>query len=75
MVGGNKKGVNNGKHSRFGRHYCFALNGLDTLFGSVWPDYPALHRKVLGGEPLRSRKVLGGEPLRSLKERGPDELA
>jgi sterol desaturase/sphingolipid hydroxylase (fatty acid hydroxylase superfamily) len=51
-------------HSRFSRHYCFALNGLDTLFGSVWPDYPALHRKVLGGEPLRS-----------LNERGPDELA
>jgi sterol desaturase/sphingolipid hydroxylase (fatty acid hydroxylase superfamily) len=47
-------------HARFSRHYCFALNGLDTWFGSVWPDYPALHRKVLGGDPLRS-----------LSERGP----
>lgn len=39
-------------HSRYQRHLCFFMNGLDTAFGQVWPDYPELHQRVHEGRPL-----------------------
>ena len=39
-------------HSRYQKHLCFFMNGLDTAFGQVWDDYPEMHRRVVEGEPL-----------------------
>lgn len=39
-------------HSRYQKHLCFFVNGLDTMFGQVWDDYPELHRRVNEGRPL-----------------------
>jgi lathosterol oxidase len=41
-------------HARFDRHYGFAAAPMDRLFGTEWPDWLALHRKVMSGRPLES---------------------
>lgn len=46
-------------HSRFTGHYGFGASYMDALMGSEFPDWPALHRRILAGEPLRSLRDHG----------------
>lgn len=39
-------------HARFNGNYGLYTRVLDRLFGTEWPDYPALHARVAGGSPL-----------------------
>ncbi|MEZ4382302.1 MAG: sterol desaturase family protein [Nannocystaceae bacterium] len=39
-------------HARWVGHFGFASTGYDALFGSEFPDWRALHRRVCDGRPL-----------------------
>lgn len=39
-------------HARYRKHLCFFMNSLDSAFGQDWDDYPELHARVAGGQPL-----------------------
>jgi len=41
-------------HARFDGHYGFVAATLDRLFGTEFPDWLAVHRRVFGGKPLTS---------------------
>ncbi len=46
-------------HARFTGHYGLGMTVLDRLCETEWGDWPALHAKVIRGEPLRSLKERG----------------
>jgi lathosterol oxidase len=46
-------------HARFNNHYSFGSSFMDRLLGTEWADWPALHRRVIGGEPLESLSERG----------------
>ncbi len=41
-------------HARFERHYGFVIATMDWAFGTEWPDWLAVHHRVLEGKPLKS---------------------
>lgn len=41
-------------HARWTGHYSFQAALMDRLFGTEWKDWPALHREVAAGRPLKS---------------------
>ncbi|MEZ4380556.1 MAG: sterol desaturase family protein [Nannocystaceae bacterium] len=47
-------------HARWTGHYGLGTTVLDRLLDTEWPDWPALHAKVIAGEPMRSLKERGG---------------
>ncbi len=46
-------------HARWTGHYGFASAGLDGLLGTEFPDWRALHDRILAGRPLESLKTRG----------------
>ena len=46
-------------HARFNNHYSFGSTFMDRLLGTEWPDWPELHARVIGGEPLKSLSTRG----------------
>ncbi len=48
-------------HARWTGHYGLGTSALDRLLGTEWPDWPALHARVISGEPMRSFKARGDE--------------
>lgn len=46
-------------HARWTGHFGLGMSVLDRLLGSEWSDWPALHARVVDGEPLRSFKERG----------------
>ena len=46
-------------HARFKNHYSFASSFMDRLFGTEWSDWPALHARVVAGQPLESLSERG----------------
>lgn len=46
-------------HARWTGHYGLGTTVLDRVLGSEWADWPALHARVIAGEPLRSFKERG----------------
>ena len=46
-------------HARYTGHYGFGTTFMDRWLASEWPDWPALHAKVLGGEALVQLKQRG----------------
>lgn len=46
-------------HARFNNHYSFGSTFMDRLLGTEWPDWPALHARVIRGEPLKTLSVRG----------------
>lgn len=49
-------------HARWTGHFGLGMSVFDRLFGSEWPDWPALHARVVDGRPLRSFKDRGDGP-------------
>lgn len=49
-------------HARWTGHYGLGMSALDRLLGSEWSDWPALHARVVDGEPMRSFKARGDDP-------------
>jgi len=51
-------------HARFERHYGFVIATMDWLFDTEWPDWLAVHTRVLSGKPLTSarEKISPGVP-------------
>lgn len=41
-------------HARFDGHYGFATSWMDAIFGTQWPDWIAVSKRVRGGQPLTS---------------------
>ena len=39
-------------HARFKKNYSFASTFMDRLFGTEWEDWPKLHERVVGGQPM-----------------------
>ena len=50
-------------HARFDGHYGFVTAIMDRTFGTEWPDWLALHTRIMDGRPLTS-----------LREKGPSEI-
>lgn len=46
-------------HARWTGHYGLGTTVPDRVLGSEWADWPALHARVISGEPLRSFKERG----------------
>lgn len=44
-------------HLRWTGHYGFASTWADRLFGTEWPDWMALHERVLAGSPMQMSEV------------------
>jgi lathosterol oxidase len=49
-------------HARYTGHYSFCATFMDRTCGSEWPDWPALHARVLAGAPMTSLKHRGDPP-------------
>jgi lathosterol oxidase len=49
-------------HARFNNHYSFGSTFMDRLLGTEWADWPALHARVIGGQPMRKLSERGDEP-------------
>ena len=49
-------------HARWTGHFGLGMSAFDRVLGSEWPDWPALHARVVAGRPLRSFKDRGDEP-------------
>ncbi|MEZ4453552.1 MAG: sterol desaturase family protein [Nannocystaceae bacterium] len=49
-------------HARWTGHYGLGTTVLDRLLATEWADWPALHARVLAGEPMRSLKERGEGP-------------
>jgi sterol desaturase/sphingolipid hydroxylase (fatty acid hydroxylase superfamily) len=43
-------------HARFEGHYGFVVATMDWLFGTEFPDWLAVHERVLAGKPLSSAR-------------------
>ena len=39
-------------HARFKNNYSFASTFMDRLLGTEWSDWPALHERIIGGQPM-----------------------
>lgn len=46
-------------HARYTGHYGFLTSTLDRIFGTEWPDWLPLHRKIMRGEPLERLQQRG----------------
>jgi sterol desaturase/sphingolipid hydroxylase (fatty acid hydroxylase superfamily) len=46
-------------HARWTGHFGFQAAWMDRLFGSEFADWPALHARILGGQPMKSLKERG----------------
>lgn len=59
-------------HARYRGHYSFVSTFMDRLFGTEWDDWPALHARVIGGEPLETLQARGFPAARMRSQRGGD---
>lgn len=46
-------------HARWTGHYGFAASLMDRIFGTEWPDWPVLFRRIIAGQPMKSLKERG----------------
>lgn len=46
-------------HARFNNHYSFGSSFMDRLLGTEWADWPELHARIIGGEPMRKLSTRG----------------
>lgn len=49
-------------HARFDGHYGFGAAYMDRIFGTEWPDWIALVRRVESGKPLESLRERADAP-------------
>jgi Delta7-sterol 5-desaturase len=58
-------------HARWQGHYSFAAALMDRLFRTEWPDWLALHARVVQGQPLTHlRERAGAKDIPSGKTGG-----
>lgn len=48
-------------HARWTGHFGFQASTMDRLFGTEWPDWPVLFRRITDGKPLTSLKERGDD--------------
>jgi lathosterol oxidase len=48
-------------HARWTGHYSFQAAGMDRLFGTEWPDWIALHARIVHGDALTSLRDAGND--------------
>jgi lathosterol oxidase len=46
-------------HARFNNHYSFGSSFMDRLLGTEWLDWPELHARVIGGQPMQKLSERG----------------
>jgi lathosterol oxidase len=52
-------------HARFKGHFGFATSWADELFGSQFPDWIAVAKRVQSGQPLQKLNERAGAPVRA----------
>ena len=46
-------------HARYNNHYSFGSSFMDRLMGTEWADWPAIHARIVGGDPMTKLSTRG----------------